>query len=153
MILVDTNVFAIDLRYPHDRLAATNRAFLDRLAVHGDGATTLYNVLELAGILSFNLSPRQLQDLVATFAPRYRIRVLPALDRALGLPTPTVGALLERMARRCALGDAQVLAAAEQVADREAAFVSWDAERFVGRTALRVATPAEWLASDGLAAP
>jgi hypothetical protein len=43
VILVDTNVFVIDLRFRRDPLYRLNRRFLDRLLKDGSGATTLFN--------------------------------------------------------------------------------------------------------------
>ena len=37
MILVDANVFVMDLRYERDRAFGDNRAFLDALAQSGQG--------------------------------------------------------------------------------------------------------------------
>ena len=42
MILVHSDVFLIDLRYQRDERFGGNRAFLDRLAISGQGATTIY---------------------------------------------------------------------------------------------------------------
>ena len=42
MILVDSDVFLIDLRYQRDERFGGNRAFLDQLAISGQGATTIY---------------------------------------------------------------------------------------------------------------
>lgn len=56
LIVVDTNVFVIDLRYPRDRHFSVNRRFLHGLAQTGKGGTTILNVLEVCGILSFNLN-------------------------------------------------------------------------------------------------
>ncbi|MSQ82321.1 MAG: hypothetical protein EXR77_05290 [Myxococcales bacterium] len=147
MILIDSNVFVIDLRYPRDTNAALNRSFLDAMAARHDVVTTVVNVLEVAGILSFNLAPAQVQALVATFAARYRLRVVPHLDIAMALPGPPVGDLIARIAGKMAFGDALVLAIAEAAVAADSAFVSWDAELFVGRTTLRVATPEQWLAA------
>src|SRR5687767_34300 len=49
LTIVDTNVFVIDLRCRRDRNFKANRRLLDRIARDGDGATTLFNVLEVAG--------------------------------------------------------------------------------------------------------
>jgi len=63
LTVIDTTVFIIDLRYKRDRHFATNRAFLERIARTRGGATTLFNLLEVCGILSFNLNEKQLQEL------------------------------------------------------------------------------------------
>lgn len=60
LVLVDTNIFAIDLRYKRDSNFENNRAFLDLIAEKKNGFTTIVNLLELCGILSFNLNEKQL---------------------------------------------------------------------------------------------
>ena len=86
MILVDTNVFVIDLRYRRDPLYRLNRRFLDRLAKDGSGATALFNLLEIAGIFSFNLNEEQLMNLLSLFPGHYGIAILPPLDLESNLP-------------------------------------------------------------------
>jgi hypothetical protein len=109
--------------------------------------------MELAGILSFGLSERQLHELVATFASRYTVRVLPPPSPDAELPLPPVSAVLDRLARKLAFGDALVLLAAERLAAVGATFVSWDARHFEGRTWMRVMTPAQWLGLSVTAPP
>jgi predicted nucleic acid-binding protein len=147
VILVDTNVFVIELRYHRDPLFPVNRRFLRRLSEDGTGATTLFNVLELAGILSFNLNEAQLLNLLALFPERYAVAILPPLDLQSMLPQISQGAIARRIARRCAFGDALILEAAERYAPSGSCFVTWDSEHFTGRTALRVMTPKRALAA------
>lgn len=141
MILVDSNVFVIDLRYQRDALFRVNRRFLDRLAKDGSGATTLFNLLELAGILSFNLNDQQVLDLLSLFPARYRVAILPPLDLDANLPRLAIRGLVRRIAGRCAFGDALVIEAAERYAPQGSRFVTWDAEHFAGRTTMQVVTP------------
>ena len=141
MILVDSNVFLIDLRYPRDPLFGVNRRFLDRLAKEGSGATTLFNLLELAGILSFNLNRQQVLDLLCMFPLQYRIAILPPLDLEANLPRLPLKTLVNRIAGRCAFGDALVIEAAERYAPQGSRFVTWDAKHFAGRTTMQVVTP------------
>ncbi len=141
MILVDTNVFVIDLRYPRDPQFGINRRFLDRLAKEGSGATTLFNLLELAGILSFNLNRQQVLDLLCMFPKEYGVAVLPPIDLETHLPRLPLKTLVSRIAGRCAFGDALVIEGAERWAPRGSRFVTWDAEHFTGRTTLQVLTP------------
>ena len=63
LILIDTNIFLIDLRYKRDTNFKLNRSFLSYVAQSGSGFTTIVNLLELCGILSFHLNPDQLLDL------------------------------------------------------------------------------------------
>ena len=52
-------LFVIDLRYKRDRNFSVNRTFLERIAHNHTGVTTLFNLLEVCGILSFNLEEKQ----------------------------------------------------------------------------------------------
>lgn len=62
MILIDTNIFVIDLRYKRDTNYKVNQEFLSAAAQSGNGFTTIVNLLELCGILSFNLNQSQVLD-------------------------------------------------------------------------------------------
>jgi predicted nucleic acid-binding protein len=77
MIFVDSDVFLIDLRYRRDRRFPENREFLERLRETGRGVTTIFNLLEICGVLSFNLNRQQLWELFHYFPRRYGMRVLP----------------------------------------------------------------------------
>ena len=67
LVLVDTNLFVIDLRYKRDSNFEINRAFLDLIGEKKNGFTTIVNLLELCGILSFNLNEKQLIELWVYF--------------------------------------------------------------------------------------
>jgi predicted nucleic acid-binding protein len=145
MIFVDTNVFVVALRYPRDRNAATNARFLAALRERGDGATSVVNVLETCGVLSFNLNPRQLRALYTYFDRRFAVKVVggPA-----GQPIVAAGAevILGYLGRKLSFGDALVAYAVEGWAPQATAFVSWDARHFTGKIAPRALTPDEFLA-------
>lgn len=70
------------LRYRGDASTSENDRFLDLLAERGDGITSLVNVLETCGVLSFNLNRRQLRSLHAYFGRRFAVKVVP--ERAEG---------------------------------------------------------------------
>ena len=145
VIFVDSNLFVIDLRYPHDTDYRVNRRALDRLGREGSGVTSLLNVLEIAGILSFNLSPPALHALYVHFAWRYRITIVPASGYETRLPSPTAHEVLTRMEKRMALKDAEIALVVEQHAAGLNAFLSWNAKHFVGKLAVPALTPREWL--------
>jgi predicted nucleic acid-binding protein len=145
VILVDSNVFVIDLRYPRDPLHGVNRRFLDRLAERGSGATTLVNLLEVAGILSFNLNSQQTRELLAHLPRKYGITVVPELDLDGVLPSTGMRPLVDQIAGRSSFGDALVIEMARVYASDASHFVTWDDGHFFGRTPMRVATPREML--------
>jgi predicted nucleic acid-binding protein len=145
VIFVDSNVFVIDLRYPDDAEYRVNRRALDRLARDGTGMTSVLNVLELCGILSFNLSVAALHALYAHFAQRYRVTLIPGGGYDTRLPAPAVRDVLAKMERRMALKDAEIALAVEQQAANLSAFVSWNAKHFAGKLSVPALTPREWL--------
>ena len=50
LVLIDTNIFVIDLRYKRDVNFKLNKSFLSFVAQSGSGFTTIVNLLELCGI-------------------------------------------------------------------------------------------------------
>ena len=86
LVLIDTNIFVIDLRYKRDAHYKTNQTFLDYIAKKRTGFTTIINLLELCGILSFNLSEKQLNELWVYSQDRYQVTVLPVPDLETDFP-------------------------------------------------------------------
>src|SRR4051794_34539420 len=77
MLAIDSDVFLIDCRYPNDAKYQINRLFLDEITTRQiERATTLFNVLEICGVLTFNLNPSQLRAFYANFGRQYQVRVL-----------------------------------------------------------------------------
>jgi hypothetical protein len=152
MLAVDSDVFLIDSRYRRDANFSLNRRFLDELAGgQVEGATTLFNLLEICGVLTFNLNSNQLQGFYADFARHYHVRVLaPQLPERLGqrMIDLLAGRTLGIMLRRVSFGDALTLLTAESTPD-VTTFITWNARHFIGRTRLEVKTPQEWLAAAG----
>ncbi len=145
MIFLDSNLFVIDLRYPDDVHYRANRRVLDRLGAGGTGMTSVLNLLEVCGILSFNLSASSLRELYVHFARRYRVTVVPGGGFDTRLPAPTARELLARMERRMALKDAEIALVVEQNAASLDAFLSWNARHFAGKLPVSALTPSEWL--------
>ena len=145
MIFVDSNLFVIDLRYPNDVNYRVNGRALERLAREGSGMTSVLNLLEVCGILSFNLSPPALHSLYVHFAERYRMTLVPGDGYATRLPAPTVRDILTKMEARMALKDAEIALAVAQHRASLSAFVSWNAKHFAGKLPVPALTPRDWL--------
>ena len=145
MIFVDSNLFVIDLRYPDDPDHGLNRRALDRLAADGSGLTSVLNVLETCGILSFNLSVAALHSLYVHFAQRYRMTLVPGGGYETRLPAPPVREVLLRMENGMALKDAEIALVVEEQAPNLNAFLSWNAKHFAGKLSVPAMTPREWL--------
>jgi hypothetical protein len=110
LTVVDTNIFVIDLRYPRDRNFSVNRRFLERLARAGNGATSIFNVLEVCGILSFNLNAQQLRELFCYFPQKYQVRILPFVTLDRPLPVLTGAEIFAYFEQKASFGDALLMA-------------------------------------------
>jgi hypothetical protein len=145
LTVIDTPVFVIDLRYQRDRHFASNRAFLNRIASEGHAATTIFNLLEVCGILSFNLNDEQLKEMFHYFPEHYNVDVLPHSTLESPLPALNTGDLFDVIARKTSFGDALIIAAVEKHIPGTASFVSWNARHFKGRLSIPAFTPREFL--------
>jgi len=145
VIFVDSNLFVIDLRYRSDSNYPVNRRALDRLQTAGNGMTGLVNLLEVCGIMSFNLSAASLHALFAYFPRRYAVTVVPGAGYDTRTAGTSAGELLSRMEKRMAFKDAEIALTVEQHAAAASAFLSWNAKHFAGRLPVPAVTPREWL--------
>jgi len=147
LVLIDTNVFVIDLRYKQDTHYRANRKFLDLIAEAGNGFTTIVNLLELSGILSFNLNDRQLRELWVYFEQRYTVTVLPDTGLDSTLPSLRVRDVFEWIKKKLSFGDAYILAVALKQLPTLSVMITWDKEHFKGKFPGDLLTPAEYLRS------
>ena len=147
LVLVDTNIFVIDLRYRRDIHYDNNLAFLNSIAEKGTGFTTIVNLLELCGILSFNLNEKQLLELWFYFQDRYKVTVLPTADLTSNFPTIRIQKLFDVLKERASLGDALMLTVAEKYLPFVSTLVTWDDEHFKSQFPGTVLTPEGYLTS------
>ena len=145
LILIDTNVFVIDLRYKRDIPYRSNRNFLDYIGEKQTGFTTIVNLLELCGILSFNLNEKQLTELWFYFQDKYHVTVLPAPDLETDFPNIAIKEILDLLKKRVSLGDALVVAAAQKHVPFISTMVTWDRIHFENVFPGTVLTPDEFL--------
>jgi predicted nucleic acid-binding protein len=152
LVLIDTNIFVIDLRYRRDIHYDNNLAFLNGVAEKGVGFTTIVNLLELCGILSFNLNEKQLLELWCYFQDKYKVTVLPTPELSSNFPTIGIQELFDVLKNRASLGDALMLTVAEKYLPFVSALVTWDDELFKGQFPGTVLTPEEYISpsSSGL---
>ncbi len=143
--LIDTNIFIIDLRYKRDIHFKSNRAFLEYIAQSKRGFTTIINLLEICGILSFNLSEKQLFELWHYFYDKYKITVLPSGDMESNFPAVKVKRIFELLKKRLSCGDALMIAVVEKHLSFISTIVTWDKDHFLGKFSGTVLTPEEYL--------
>ena len=113
-ILIDTNIFVIDLRYKRDTNYKVNQKFLSAAGQSGNGFTTIVNLLGLCGILSFDLKQNQLLDLWTYFQGRYNITVLPEPNSQSNFPEIKIGELFNTLCNKSSLGDALMMTVANK---------------------------------------
>lgn len=142
-VLIDTDVFIIDLRYHRDLRYSENRAFLERVR-RGEfvGRITVYNLMEVCGILSFNLSPQSLEGLFIGLARRYNLTILFPTDEYERVCFDPVE-ILETMKQKFSFGDALIAELAQRYRRRLDLFVTWNAIHFEGKVPLQVVTPGQ----------
>jgi hypothetical protein len=148
VVVIDTDVLLLDLAYPRDKRFAANAAFLAR-AAKADPAVTIYNLMELLGQLSFNLTPTRLDDWQTWLIDAYQLTVIWPVDPS----DPTASSffraeIFERpfakmRAQRMAFIDSLILNLAERTPDVDH-FVTWNARHFKSKSSLRVLTPEEY---------
>ncbi len=145
LTVIDTPVFVIDLRYRRDKNVAVNRSFVERIAKERRGATTIFNLLEVCEILSFNLNRTQLKELFHYFSRHYNVEVLPHSTFESPLPSVKTGDLFEIISKKTGFGDALIVGAIQRYVPGAARFVSWNAQHFKGRLPIPTLTPREFL--------
>ena len=143
-VLIDTNVFVIDLRYRRDRNYRVNREFLKSVAERRIGYATVVNLLELCGILSFNLNERQLRELWFYFEERYGVAVLPDTRLEGAFPAVSIAELFDIIKKKTSFGDALVLSVAKRQLPSVSMMVTWDADYLKGKFEGEVLSPAEF---------
>jgi len=145
LVLVDTNIFVIDLRYKRDRNYEINRAFLDYTGEKGNGFTTIVNLLELCGILSFNLNENQLTELWVYFQDKYGIVVLPVPSFETNFPVIEIKEIFDLIKHRTSLGDALMISVAKKHLPFVSTMVTWDDIHFENIFPGTVLTPEKFL--------
>jgi predicted nucleic-acid-binding protein len=145
LILIDTNIFVIDLRYKRDTNFKVNQAFLSAVVQTGNGFTTIVNLLEICGILSFNLNQDQLFDLWTYFHDKYKITVLPEPGLQSVFPGIKINRLFKILCKKASFGDALMISVAEKSLPFVSTLVTWDNEHFKDKFDGNVLTPDEYL--------
>lgn len=148
MILLDADILLVDIRYKRDARFTTNSQLLSRLRSDTIPiGITLQALLELAGILSFNIPASDVPQLPHYLHFQYGLTILPDPSRHSNYAGCTVLELVAQIATKMGLGDAvQAVQIARYAANAEC-LLSWNAKHFVGKLVIPVFTPAEWLAS------
>lgn len=149
MILLDADILLLDIRYPRDARFGINERLLKTLQEQGLArAITLYTLLEVVGILSFNLPSAQIPRIYTLLPGRYNLLVVPALGVSQEVPAFALSAILTLMEKKMALGDAFQALYIQQFAPQATCVLSWNARHFHQKLSVPALTPEEWLAQN-----
>lgn len=148
MVVIDTDVFLLEFAFHRDPRYEVNARFLTVVRSRAP-AITIYNLMEILGQLSFNLSPARLAQWHLWLQAAYGLTVLwpepDEMDALAFFRQEIQEAPLVRMQdKRMAFLDALILNLAERVSEA-ATFVTWNARHFRDKSSLTVLTPAEYL--------
>ena len=149
MILLDADILLLDIRYPRDTHFAVNERLLKTLQERGlERGITLYALLEVVGVLSFNLPAEQIQRFYTLLPGRYGLQVVPALTVGQEMPTFTPSTILTFIEKKMALGDALQALYLQRFALHATCFLSWNARHFQQKLSVLALTPEEWLTQN-----
>ncbi|MCI0554298.1 MAG: hypothetical protein L0287_25410 [Anaerolineae bacterium] len=148
MVIIDSDVLLLAFAYPNDERQKTNQKFLEVVQT-AQPTTTIYNLMEVLGQLSFNLSADELNQWQDWLVNAHNLTVIWDVDEN-SSPENWREIIYERPFQKMqsvhmAFMDALILSSAERTLDVEY-FVTWNAKHFKGKTKLSVLTPEEYLA-------
>lgn len=146
MVSLDSNIFIIDRFFHNDALYPQNRAFIERLD-QMEAAISIFTLLEICGVASFNLSPRELEYWLYEFVEVYPVLVLDPFGLDAAPATEWIEVFLSEVAgnisKKMTLGDAIILREAERY--RAEALITWNTKDFLHRAHVPVVTPEVYL--------
>lgn len=146
MVLLDSNLFVIDRFFPRDIHYQANRSFLQSLSTLEAGFS-IFTMLELCGIASFNLAEKELKTWLNDFPTIYSVRILDpwgiGSEASLSWFHRFLEELSGNIARKMTFGDAVLLREAERY--DVATIVTWNTRDFSRRTHIPIFTPASYL--------
>lgn len=149
MVLLDTNIFVLDRFFTRDEKYADNQLLINQLPKL-DAGFSLFSLLELCGISSFNLSPHELKRWMFHFSDIYSVTILEPIgvDSDVSADAWFGSYVLDTfdvLTRKITWGDAMIVQTAEQY--QADAIITWNQKHFVNRTTIPVYTPRDYLRS------
>jgi len=145
ILLIDSDVFIIDRRYRKDPKYKINKKFLD--FVHEKGKyTTIFNLLEITGILSYNLSTSDIEKFYHAFPNYYKINIIFPVTNSLSADSfmsKLTNDIYEIIKKKMNFGDALILNTA--IDNHINTYVGWNIRHFQGKAKMVFYTPAGYL--------
>jgi hypothetical protein len=140
-VFIDSDIFIRDLRYQRDQKFRENSFLLEQVYKRKlKGFTSIYNLLEICGVLSFNLSEESLFGLYAGFRDRYNLQIIFPKGNGQSVCF-LIEDILSLMSKKLSFGDALITSIVEQNSKGLDKFVSWNAEHFKDKLSIEAITP------------
>jgi hypothetical protein len=149
VIFIDTDVLWLEFAFHQDGRQVANTAFLQQVQP-AQLATTIYNVLELLGKLSFNVVPSHLDEWQTWLVDFYQLLVIWPVNPDLSTAASTFRQEIfeqpyhKMRTVKMPFMDSLILNLAERTPNA-AQFVTWNARHFQGKSTLQVLTPEDYL--------
>lgn len=140
-VFIDTDIFVRDLRYQRDANIASNQNFLEKVRSRKiKGVTSIFNLLEVCGVLSFNMSQDGLLKLYADFTKHYAVQILfpanPQVELQYDIPQ-----IFQSIINKQSLGDAQISYVINRFASDLSYMATWNIAHYEGSVTIPVLTP------------
>jgi hypothetical protein len=145
VIVLDTDILIVDMRFPGDVRYPVNRRFLDHASQTGlPLIITVQTLLEVVGKCSFNVPQTEIVQLAARIPIQYDLKVLPDTATKPEYAGCTIAEVLVRIEQRMSLGDAVNAVQIVKYIPAANCRLTWNARHYQGRLAIPVLTPEEW---------
>jgi hypothetical protein len=109
------------------------------------GITSIINLLEVCGILSYNLNQQQLKELFYYFPQKYNLKIVPTSEIDSTLPRLFIKDIMETIYQKSNFGDALIINAIKPHITKNSLFITWDTKHFKNISPIKVMTPIEFL--------
>lgn len=154
MIVLDADVVLTDYRYQRDARFPVTRQVLDSIRASGKlQAITTQALLEVVGVLSFNVAGRLVESLPVAIQTQYQLTIIPGLHAAPDYAGCSIDEIVHQMREKMGLGDAVLATQIRKFAPPDSILLTWNAKHFRGKTTFPVLTPEEWLLQHPPAGP
>ena len=109
------------------------------------GFTSIYNLLEITGILSFNLNEKQLKEFFISFPKMFNVNVIFPKNSTEETVCIDIEDTFHIILKKMSFLDAIILDIFEK--SKIKTFITWNTKDFKGKTKKKVLTPKEFLKS------
>jgi len=150
VIALDADVLCIYHVFKRDNRYDATAAFV-QAAIRTEAGVPIFAVLELCGVVATAHQPREARDLFEEYATAGNLTILyPPVELVSThrFWAEQTGALLSRIGRGFRLGDAAILWTVESTGCE--VLITWNKRHYEGKTTIKVQTPQEWLAEQGI---